>query len=148
MRLTILALILILSIIACGRQGAQGPTGGSGTPCTVTKIGTTTSVRCPDGTEVEISDGAKGDTGGKGDDGKDGAPGSVIEPVALCPDRGDTVYPSNFPEYALCLDNKLYGVYDQDGNHVFLAELPPGAYVSTSPSGCSFTVGDDCEITQ
>lgn len=98
-------------------------------------------------------DGAKGDTGETGSQGMAGQDGSnginatPITPVQFCPNLGTTVYASNWPEQGFCLDNKLYGVYFT-GSYAFLAELPPGAYSSTSMNGCSFTIGSNCSVTQ
>ncbi len=133
-----------------------------------------TIIACPDGTYSTITDGAKGNQGNpgakgdqgeigatgpkgdtgetgpkgdKGDQGEPGLPGTVITPVQFCPNQGSTAY-GHFPEQGLCIANKLYGVY-WDGHNSFLAELAPGAYISTSTGlQCNFTIGTGCAVTQ
>lgn len=125
-------LILALLLTGCGIGGLPtvveipGPKGDSG-------------AQGANGTNG--ADGAKGDKGDKGDTGEDGASPAMIK---FCP-QYVTTYPSVFPEYGICLTNKLFGVY-YDGNHAFLAEIVPGRYVSTSPNTCSFTVKANCVI--
>lgn len=88
--------------------------------------------------------GANGADGAKGDKGDKGQDGASPEMIKFCP-QYVTTYPSTFPEYGICLSNKLFAVY-YDGNHAFLAEIVPGRYVSTSPNTCSFTVKANCVI--
>jgi hypothetical protein len=55
-------------------------------------------------------------------------------------------YPTTFPEYGICLDNKIYAVYWD--KVAFLTYLSPGQYQTTSVnSNCVFEVkADSCEI--
>lgn len=139
--------------------------------CTVIPQDTGVLVQCINGTSgfasngkngADGKDGAqgqKGDTGTKGDTGNTGAtgsqgipgiqgvPGSSVTTVKFCDDYVP-VYPSSFPEYGLCIDNKLYGVYYSASLGVFLAYLPPGRYQSTNNSqACIFTVTSGCEVS-
>lgn len=85
--------------------------------------------------------------GKPGYNGVDGASGTVIIPIQLCDASFVPTYPNIFPEYALCIDNQLYGVYSANGG--FLALLPPGQYNSNGiNSSCTFTISSDCNITR
>lgn len=97
---------------------------------------------------------ACGKTGPKGDPGESvvgpqGAPGSdaaQITPVELCPGFVPK-YPYSFPEYGLCIDNQLYGVYSANGG--FLALLPPGTYSSNGiNASCNLTVASNCRVSR
>ena len=80
-----------------------------------------------------------------GINGADGSPGTVITVVQLCPANYVATYPTIFPESALCIGNKLYGVYSANGG--FLAELPSGVYSSNGiNASCTFTIGNDCAV--
>ena len=82
--------------------------------------------------------GSAGAQGIAGQNGLDGAPGTQIDVVQFCPNSTPT-YPSTFPEYGLCIEGKLYGVYSANGG--FLAELPDGTYSSNAVgSACTFTI--------
>lgn len=118
---------------ATGAVGPQGETGEAGPQGEAGVNGTN---------GVDGQDGAVGATGAQG---IPGAAGTSVFAVKLCPGV-PVVYPTSFPESALCLQNKLYGVY-WDGIHAFLAELPPGNYSSTSPQGCNLRVGLNCQVT-
>lgn len=66
------------------------------------------------------------------------------KPIKLC--EGETSYPSSFPEYGLCIDNVLYGVFWMNGS-AWLGEIAEGRYRSTSSSvKCNFTVKPNCVI--
>ncbi len=127
----IYATVLILTLSACGRpeKGDRGDAGVS----------------------------KQGETGEKGDIGLPGSPGeSIVGPpgasgvdatpvtiVKLCP--GTTAYPGVYVEVALCLNNKLYGVYSANGG--FLSEFPPGNYYSDGiGSACNLTVLANCVV--
>lgn len=149
--LIILWIITLALTTGCGR-GPQGTPGVSSQSCTVEKASTITTITCPDGTEAEILDGDEGPQGLPGLPGLQGAAGpqgeagTTVTMVQLCPNLGPPVYPTNFPEYAACIGGTLYGVYDASGTQVFLSALPPGAYFSTSPQSCAFTVEDNCQV--
>lgn len=87
---------------------------------------------------------ACGQTGAQGPVGQQGTAPSVI-PVQLCP--GFTpVYPSTFPESALCIDGQLYGVYSANGG--FLSLLPDGDYSSNGINAtCNLTI-IGCSVAQ
>lgn len=114
---------------AAGPQGIQGIAGSNGL------------------------DGLKGDTGDTGPMGPQGTPGSQgsagtnatpVTIVNLCP--GVTTYASVFVEVAICLDNKLYGVYSSLGG--FMTYLPPGNYSSNAiGSACNLTVLPNCQVS-
>jgi len=93
------------------------------------------------GPELIGPPGPKGPTGAAGQAGV--APSMV--PIQLCPQQV-IQYPSSFPESALCIEGKLYGVM-WNGTSAWLAELPPGNYASTSPSGCNLHIGANCQVT-
>lgn len=86
-----------------------------------------------------------GPPGLQGPPGMPGNPGTIIIPIPLCPDFIPT-YPNVFPEYALCIDNQLYGVYSRNGG--FLALLPPGTYYSDGiNASCTLVVESNCVVT-
>lgn len=143
---------------SCGKEfTAPAPASGKdASPCTASRVDNVTTVYCPDGTEVEIPDGAPGVAGEVGQQGAAGTPGlngsdgqngqdaTPVTVVQLCP--GVTTYASVFVEVALCLNGSLYGVYSANGG--FLTYLPPGAYNSNAiGSACSLVVGDNCEVS-
>lgn len=106
-----------------GPRGESGPTGAAGT---------------------NGKDGASGPAGVSGSTGAAGQAGTIILPIKFCP-NSVAVYPSVFPEYGVCIDNKLYAVYS--ANDGFLTEIPPGQYSSNAiGSSCTFTVLLNCQI--
>lgn len=137
-------ILLVIMLTGCARL-RNGTPGADGTPCTTTRTGRVVYIACPGQDPVAVNDGSDGLQGAPGAAGAAGAPGTIITPIQLCP--GVPTYPTSFPEFAMCLGGVLYGVYDQDGDHVFLAELPPGRYRSTSPDACNFTIGSNCEVS-
>lgn len=77
------------------------------------------------------------------------APDPVLPPVTttvkFCVGQ-TTSYPTSFPEYGLCLDNIIYGVF-WDGHNAWWAQIPKGNYISTSTGlQCNFKVLDNCVI--
>lgn len=92
----------------------------------------------------------KGATGNPGESivgpkGDDGSPGTVITPINLCPGFVPS-YPNVFPEYALCIQGNLYGVYSANGG--FLVKMPPGTYSSNGiNASCTLTVGANCAVS-
>ncbi len=139
-----LNILLALTMIGCGVDRLDIPQGPKGEP------------------GVAGADGAKGDKGQDGQPGAvgpQGAPGAQgpsglnatpITPIQLCNNSGPTVYPTIFPEQALCLSGNLYGVYN-DGVHplAFLALLAPGRYVSLATGAtCTLVIGSNCQVTQ
>lgn len=137
-------------------QGDTGEQGLAGNSCSVTSSAGGALITCEDGSSAFISDGtpgangndgADGSDGADGADGNDGAPGQDATPIQMvqfCP--GATTYPSSFPEYGVCVQDRLYAVFWMGGK-AWLAEVVPGTYISTSSSvSCSFTVGAACEV--
>lgn len=87
--------------------------------------------------------GAQGATGLAGSAGPAGLDGQPARVITLCP--GVTAYPGIFVETALCINNRLYGVYSSNGG--FLTELPPGVYSSaTIGSACTVTIASNCQV--
>lgn len=91
-----------------------------------------------------------GPSGPKGDSivGPQGAPGQDASPVTvvqLC--AGTTEYSSStFVEVAFCVGGKLYGTYSANGG--FSTEIVPGSYSSNGiNSSCTFTVAENCQVT-
>jgi len=123
------AILFFVGALACTQGcGKAGPAGQQGAP------GATGSV------------GATGPQGEQGTAGANGANGTSITPIQFC--AGFTPsYPGTFPEYGLCLGGVMYGVYS--ANDGFLAELPPGVYSSDGiNASCTFTIGQNCQVTQ
>lgn len=152
-----------------GNPGAVGPTGAQGVnslPCIVAPIPAGAEVVCPDGSHQDILNGVTGPTGSIGTSGYNGATGVTGAPgsngvngqtgstgaqgigvyaVQLCTQYSGH-YSSSFPEYALCINDVLFGVY-WDGHNSWLAQMYPGEYKSTATSApCNFTVGTQCEV--
>lgn len=108
-----------------GERGEQGPAGSIGLP----------------GVSIVGPQGPVGPSGPTGLPGLDTTPVTMIK---LC--LGNTIYPSSFPEYAICISSKLYAVY-WDGRNSWLAEIPSGSYRSTSTSvPCNFNVLPNCVV--
>ena len=153
----ILLFVFATFITGCGRgspgpqgrpgpAGSPGPQGSPGPSCTVVSVEPSepapnggAEISCPDGSQSLVLNGTNGT------DGAPGTPGTVVQPVQLC--DGVQTYPSTFIESAFCLGGKLYGVYSVNGG--FLAELPPGQYSSNGVgSSCTFTIGENCQVTR
>ena len=129
--LTSLALVLLVCLMGWANSGCGVLTGSQGKP----------GVAGPQGTP-----GNAGVSGPTGPQGTPGTPAASVVPVQLCPEQGAPEYPVRFPESALCVAGKLYGVF-WDGTGAWLAELPPGAYRSTATGlGCDFQIKAGCEI--
>lgn len=137
-------MFVILTVTGCGNgvgfveQGDPGPAGSPG------------PVGSPGPQGAPGTDGTNGQNGAQGPQGNPGAPGTpgtVVTPIQLCPASFVPTYPSTFPEYALCINNQLYGVYS--ANDGFLALLPPGQYHSNGiNASCTFTIEPNCVISQ
>lgn len=121
----------------------QCPDGG-----TVVSIGETSYVACNGSNGVIGPVGPKGDPGQsiEGPAGSPGQPGTQITTIQFC--QGITpTYPSTFPEIGICIANQLYAVYSANGG--FMVFLTPGTYSSNGiNASCTFTVGDNCEVSQ
>jgi hypothetical protein len=153
-----------------GISGSKGDTGQKGDSCTVASVAGGAKITCGSTSTVVTngSDGAQGEIGSQGLgcttetmlagvkitcgttttmvwNGLNGQDATPVKMVKFCPNAPDT-YPSSFPEYGICLGNKIYAVYWN--NTAFLSYLTPGNYVTTSVNvNCSFKVlANTCEI--
>ncbi len=153
-------LIGVISLILLFSCGKIPPT----PTCTTTQLSKGVEIDCPGNAPVTILNGPQGPTGASGatgdigpqgtagingTNGLVGIPGTIITPIQLCDSSFVPMYPSSFPEYALCISNNgvssLYGVYSANGG--FLAELPPGQYTSNGVNAsCTFTIDVNCVI--
>jgi len=174
----VLIAIFVLLLTGCDTQGPRGYTGSPGTPGTSVSFYTqpATIQECPTGgtdifigpsttsvstertnqfQETTICNGAVGATGPTGATGAQGPQGPAgqngtdatpITFVQFCSGFTPT-YPSSFPEYGICVNNVMYGVYSANGG--FLAELLPGEYSSDGiNASCTFTIGQNCQVSQ
>lgn len=91
--------------------------------------------------------GTQGVTGPQGPEGVALAPsGSNPLPIMLCIGV-EAKYLKNFPRWALCINNNLYGFYAENGG--FMSILPPGHYESAGlVAMCVFTVSSNCVVSQ
>lgn len=130
----LLCILILFTISGCAKPkdgvSIAGPKGDQGEP------------------GVAGSPGPQGSPGPIGVQGTPGVPGqdaSGVTAVPLC--TGQTVYPTSFAEYGLCIGNNLFGIY-WDGTNAWLTMLPPGNYTSTSTSvPCTLTIGASCSVT-
>lgn len=143
-----------------GVNGTNGANGADGSSCSISAIqpgpgapAGGSLLSCTNGTISLITNGIAGATGQTGAPGQTGAtgpqglPGTVIAPIQFCPSQGPTTY-GHFPEYGLNIDGMIYAVY-WSNTDAFLAQIVPGAYVSTSTGlACSFTINADGTISQ
>ncbi len=147
-----------------GDTGAQGVKGDKGTSCSVHQDTHGATVSCTDGTTGVVVNGMDASPCGVSSvpggvkvscpdgsiqtvmNGTNGTNGTVVTPIQLC-SQYTTTYPSSFPEFGFCINNKLFAVY-WDGTHAFEAEIVPGNYYSTSPQTCTFHVAAQCVVTQ
>ena len=134
--ITVAGTLLFLVITACSDRintpGLQGPKGDAG------KQGQTGQEGIPG------PQGMPGMPGMPGHDGRPGQDGTSVELIQLCPQFTGSY--GSFPEYAICVENRLFAVY-WDGHNSWLAEIYPGSYSSTSSTNaCSFTVEENCVI--
>lgn len=138
-KLLLITTLLFIIVLACGTGEDRVAT----VQCDVTPNPQGYTLNCPGNAPVELTSGSNGP---QGIPGLDGANGSTITPVQFCT-AFTPQYPDSFPEYGLCINNQLYGVY-WNGTTAFLAYLPPGAYNSTSLSNttCNFTIVSGCTV--
>lgn len=131
----------LLTLTACGQQGAQGIQGppGNSNGCSAQTI-SISSVAPNGGSMIECSDG----TSSLILNGSNGVPGSLGIPVKFC--TGITTYPSTFIEVGFIIQGAIYAVYSANGG--FLTQIPPGYYTSNAiGSSCNFTVNADNTIS-
>jgi len=153
--LMLVAIAVLLGGCAKGDTGAPGAAGAPGSspilsvlpasPAVCPNGGYTLLITNPDGSQqtAEACNGIQGQQGPQGNPGQDATPVTVVQ---FC--QGVTpAYPSSFPEYGICLDNQLYGIYSANGG--FLALLPPGTYSSDGiNASCTFTIAQNCQVSQ
>lgn len=90
--------------------------------------------------------GVDGLNGSNGSNGAAGSPGTVITPIQLCAPSFVPTYPNVFPEYILCINGKVYGVYSSLGG--YWTELSPGTYFSNGiGSTCTVIIGPNCKVS-
>jgi hypothetical protein len=142
-KLSVIIPILLLTV-SCGKNGHNGHDGLAGH----------NGMNGVDGVAGAKGDqGIKGDKGDKGDTGAVGAQGiqgtagvAGVTSIKFCPNLTDS-YGTQYSEYGLCVDNKIYAVY-WSNNQAFMTRLSNGNYTTTTPFGnCTFTV-QDCTVTQ
>jgi len=116
--------LIIAALASCGKQGPMGPPGVSNVKITQVPVVVPSPYPYPTP-----------------------SPAPSVTPVQLCPSSFVPTYPTTFPEYALCINGSLYGVYSANGG--FLTELPPGQYNSDGVNAsCTFTIEPNCVVTQ
>lgn len=132
---TVLTVGTTVTIVCNGLSGTNGSDGSS---CSTQALATGALISCTNGTSAYIANGAVGPAGASA------PPSSSVTIVALC--GGATVYPVNFVEVGICLNNKLYGVYSE--NSGFMTEIVPGAYHSNAHgNSCNLNVGLNCQVS-
>lgn len=134
----LILIFMMFGMVGCGlRDGQAGLNGAPGVKGDTGAVGATGPQGVP---------GPAGANGSNGTNGTNGADASPVTIVPFCPGFTAT-YPSVFPEYGICLQNQLYGVYSANGG--FMALLPPGTYSSNGiNASCTFTIGANCQVTQ
>lgn len=117
---SMLAMTIMLSLLACaGPEGSVGPQGVTG---------------------------LKGSPGPQGPSGTNGTDSTITTVVQLCPVTDPTI-PGVFPETGLCIDGKLYAVFNQPNKTDYLVLIPPGTYESMATgASCTFTVYSNCSL--
>lgn len=151
-----------------GNAGTNGVNGADGISCSIAQTSTGADVTCGSNT-VSIANGTNGLNGNDGNngidgtngtngidgtngtngvDGTNGTDGTIVTPIQFCSQYGATVYPSNFPEYGICINGNIYAVYwDQANMNAWFAEIVPGLYMSTATGlMCDFVVAPNCVI--
>jgi len=135
-------IILCMLLMSCGvdgingRDGESGPSGPAGESGAVGGIG-------PSGQDGQMGpSGPAGETGPDGRDGEQGPTGGeAVYTIQLCPDID-----GQHPEYLMCIDSELYGVYG-DVRRVSLVKLDTyTAYITTDGRQCKFKTLDKCEV--
>lgn len=127
--------IMMVGMVGCGRNGRAGVDGGVGPQGAQGNAGATGAQGAP---------GNPGSNGLNGTNGTNGADAAPLTIVPFCPGFTPS-YPNVFPEYGICLQNQLYGVYSANGG--FMALLPPGTYSSNGiNASCTFTISANCQV--
>lgn len=125
MRDTILMVLCLIGLAACGNSGAVYVVER---PCTVQSNVYGSLISCPDGTSAQVTNGINGNT---------------VTPVKLC--EGIYSYPNTFVEQAFCINGGLYAVYSANGG--FLTYLPNGAYSSNGIGSACNLVVNGCTVS-
>lgn len=138
-----LILLSFLALSYCSpRQGPPGPQGEQG------EVGP----EGPQGPQGE--QGLKGEDGTDGIDGKDGEQGPPgpqgpvtkisLYPVTPCRETADDY---DYPEVLMCINDKLFAVFDSSSKgEVRYVLVPPGTYRTTDGRDCKFRVIEACDI--
>lgn len=121
---------------ATGAKGDQGETGATGANGHDGATGSTGATGAT---------GSAGNNGTNGTNGKDGKDGTTVSVVQFCPGQHGT---GTYPEIGICIGGKIYANF-WDGRNSWLAEVVPGAYMSTSTTApCNFKVAANCVVTR
>lgn len=126
-----------------GSTGASGANGMAGASCSVSKVGTASTIKCGN-SSVVVNDGATGNSGSNGRDGTSAQGIWITEIVNVC-----GVEFNNDEVFMRLSNGRLLGVYDGGPNEDRLALLAPGNYRttdSTANSSCTFTITNDYKI--
>ena len=134
-------LLTFLFVIGCaGPQGATG-SAGSSNGCTVLTLSLTsqtpnggTLLSCTDGTSALIFNGSNG------------TPGTVIGIVQLCPTQGVPTY-GNWPEVGFCINNVLYGLFQDNKGNLENTTLSSGNYNDLANNTTCHLVINGCSIS-
>jgi hypothetical protein len=161
--------ITFITLVSCVKEKATTPVEKTviiQRACSVSKEGLITTIKCPDGTESQIVDGAPGkdgqdcyveainaganivcggsivtvEDGINGTNGIDGI-SPILEIIDPCGDK-----PGKFDEIVLKLSENQLVVYFQSGSNYFLTLLTPGNYRTTDEQKCYFTVNGQYQI--
>lgn len=126
---TVAVLIAFMFCMLVVMSGCGEMYGRDGHNCTASSDATGMFLTCSDGTSARVLNGIDANS---------------VSVVVLCP--GTTLYPGTFVEVGFCIDGKLYATYSANGG--FSTEIPPGTYSSNGiGSSCTFTVGENCNVT-
>lgn len=134
-------------------NGNDGLDGLNGSSCSVSKVGTSSTITCGSSSAV-VLDGSEGSKGDKGDTGSTGATGaagvnasgiyisSIINPC------GEEF--ANDEVFLKLSNGRILALYDGGANEDRLTLIAPGSYITTDRvqnRACSFTVTSNYEIT-
>lgn len=134
-------LLVVLLLMGCaGPKGATGPAGKSN-GCTVLTVAVTlttpnggTLLSCTDGTQALIFNGSNG------------TPGTLIGIVQLCPSQGVPTY-GNWPEVGFCINNVLYGLFQDNKGNLENTTLSSGSYNDLANNTTCHLVINGCSIS-
>jgi hypothetical protein len=116
----LIAVVILMSLSACGKDGARGPAGADG----------------------QSIIGPQGVPGLPGTNGTNASPITVVQFCQSCV----THYPDTFAEIGFCSNGSIFGTYS--ANDGFSAEIVPGVYSSKGINcSCTFTVSANCAVS-